>query len=647
MRTVMSQNPDTPDTPDTPATEGAQTLGFQAEVKQLLQLMIHSLYSNRDIFLRELVSNASDACDRLRFAALAEPALMAAGEELSVSVEADPEARTITISDNGIGLSREEMIDHLGTIARSGTREFFSRLTGDQQRDAQLIGQFGVGFYSAFIVADRVSVVSRRAGAQGAQRWESDGEGAFTIAPAERAARGTDVILHLKADADELLSNWKLRAILTRYSDHIATPIRMPAETWDAETKGPLRTGEMETVNQASALWTRARSDITEEQYQDFYRHLSHDHEAPLAWTHNRVEGRNEYVQLLYLPRRAPFDMWDRQASHGLKLYVRRVFIMDEAEQLLPGYLRFVRGVVDSSDLPLNVSREILQESRDVKAIREGCTRRVLGLLEELARDRPDDYALFWQTFGPVLKEGLGEDPGNAARLAPLLRFETTAEGETRSSLAQVKARMKQGQAAIYYVTGESAQAARSSPQLEVFRKKGIEVLLLTDRVDEWMLSFLTEFEGTPLASVARGDLDLSGLADEAEKQAAEQVEGEVKGLVESVRRVLGARVSEVRVSRRLTDSPACVVVAANAMSSHLQRMLRASGQKAEATAPILELNPVHPLVRALQGADDARLTEWSALLLDQAILAEGGQLEDPAGFVHRINRLLASATGA
>src|ERR1700704_2259647 len=490
-----------------------ETLGFQTEVKQLLRLMIHSLYSNREIFLRELISNASDACDRLRFEAIAAPAVLDAGEELEIRVDYDKKARTITVSDNGIGMSRDEVVLHLGTIARSGTREFFDNLTGDQQKDAQLIGQFGVGFYSAFIVSDRVSVVSRRAGlgADQAVRWESEGMGEFTVEPCERAARGTDVILHLKADDDELLSSWKLRSILVKYSDHIATPIRMPKEEWDKDKNEMRRTGELETVNQASALWARPKADITEQQYRDFYKHLAHDFGDALAWTHNRVEGRNEYIQLLYLPAQAPFDLWDRRHQHGLKLYVRRVFIMDDAEQLLPAYLRFVRGVVDSNDLPQNVSREILQESKDIEAIRAGCTKKILALLENLEANEKDKYAKFWGEFGRVLKEGVGEDFPNREKIAGLLRFASTHAdtADETVSLADYLARVKEGQDKIYYVTAETVNAAKNSPHLEVFRKKGIEVLLLSDRVDEWVVGHLPEFQGKALVSVAKGGLDL------------------------------------------------------------------------------------------------------------------------------------------
>jgi len=617
-----------------------ETLGFQAEVKQLLHLMIHSLYSNKEIFLRELISNASDACDRLRFAAIAQPELLADATEFAIRVTYDKGARTITISDNGIGMSREEAIAHLGTIAKSGTREFFAQLTGDQQKDAQLIGQFGVGFYSSFIVADRVTVISRRAGGGDAIRWESGGGGEFTIEPGERAGRGTDVMLHLKEGEDEFLSHWKLKSILTRYSDHIATPIKMRREEWNKDKNDYVTLDEEETVNQASALWARARSDITEQQYKDFYKHVAHDFGEPLAWTHNRVEGKTEYIQLLYLPAKAPFDLWDRKLRHGIKLYVRRVFIMDDAEQLLPPYLRFVRGVIDSADLPLNVSREILQESRDVRAIRDGSTKRILGLLEDLAENRKEDFAKFWAEFGQVFKEGLGDDPANRDRIGKLLRFQSTAgEGET-VALADYVGRMKAGQKAIYVITGESLEAARASPHLEIFRKKGVEVLLLVDRVDEWMLSFLNEFEGKPIESVAKGDLDLGELADAGEKEEQAKVADEYKELVGKVKAALGERVKDVRITLRLTDSPACVVVDRDAMSSHLTRLLKSAGQKAPEAPPILELNPQHALVQRLK-YEDARLADWSALLLDQAILAEGGMVADPASFVRRMNELL------
>jgi molecular chaperone HtpG len=625
-----------------------ETLGFQTEVKQLLQLMIHSLYSNREIFLRELVSNASDACDKLRFEAIDRPELLEGGGELQIRIEVDPAARTITVTDTGIGLSRQEAIDNLGTIARSGTREFFASLTGDRARDSNLIGQFGVGFYSSFIVADRVVVESRRAGLPAAEgvRWESDGSGEFSIEAIERAERGTRIVLHLRekraddedgADHGELLSGWRLRSIVRRYSDHISLPILMKAEdAKEGEDAG------WETVNQASALWTRSKSELDDEQYREFYRHLTNDADAPLAWTHNRVEGRSEYTQLLYVPAHAPFDLWDRQHRRGIRLYVRRVFIMDDAEQLMPVYLRFVKGVVDSADLPLNVSREILQESRDVRAIREGCTKRVLSMIEDIAANRPDDYASFWKEFGQVLKEGLGEDIGNQERLAKLLRFASTSTGtgEQTVSLEQYVARMKPGQDKLYYVTAESEAAARSSPHLEVFRRKEIEVLVLADRVDEWMLSFLQEFDGKPLVSVSRGGLDLGGLQDAEEKQKVEETAKAYAELVGRIRGALGDRVKDVRVTDRLTDSPSCLVSDENEISGTLERLLKQAGQKAPDRTPILEINPGHPLVERMK-ADTADAERWARLLFDQALLAEGGQLEDPAGFVRRLNDML------
>ena len=566
----------------TATPSASETLGFQAEVKQLLHLMIHSLYSNKEIFLRELVSNASDACDKLRFEAIDQPALLEGDSELAITVRYDKDARSITISDNGIGLSREEAVANLGTIARSGTREFFSQLTGDKQKDAQLIGQFGVGFYSSFIVADKVTVVSRRAGASDAIQWESDGQGEFTIAAAEKASRGTDVTLHLRTDEDELLNGWKLREILRRYSDHISLPIRMQKEEWDQEKGEQVKTDELETVNQANALWARSKSDVTEEQYREFYKTVSHDYDDPLAWTHNRVEGRSEYTQLLYVPKHAPMDLWDRDGRRGVKLYVKRVFIMDDADQLLPSYLRFVRGVIDSADLPLNVSREILQESRDVRAIREGSAKRILSLLEDLAENRQDDYAAFWSEFGQVLKEGAGEDQANQERIAKLMRFASTHSGDQAQtvSFADYVARMKEGQDKIYYVTADTFAAASNSPHLEIFRKKGIEVLLLSDRVDEWMLSYLREFDGKSLVSVAKGGLDLAELADEEEKKHQAEVAEDFKPLVERLQKTLEDQVKEVRVTLRLVDSPACVVVGQNELSPHLLRMLKAAGQE-------------------------------------------------------------------
>lgn len=632
----------------TTTTSASETLGFQAEVKQLLHLMIHSLYSNKEIFLRELVSNASDACDKLRFEAIDQPALLDGDGELAIRVDYDKAARTITISDNGIGLSRDEAVANLGTIARSGTREFFSQLTGDKQKDAQLIGQFGVGFYSSFIVADKVTVLSRRAGlaANEAIRWESDGQGEFSIAPAEKAGRGTDVTLHLRADEDELLNGWKLREILRRYSDHISLPVRMAKEDWDAEKGEQVKGDELETVNQANALWTRNKSDITDEQYREFYKTVSHDYDDPLAWTHNRVEGRSEYTQLLYVPRHAPFDMWDRDARRGVKLYVKRVFIMDDAEQLLPSYLRFVRGVIDSADLPLNVSREILQESRDVRAIREGSAKRVLSLLEDMAENKAEDYATFWTEFGQVLKEGTGEDAANRERIARLLRFASTHDGGQAQtvSFADYVGRMKDGQDKIYYVTADTFTAAANSPHLEIFRKKGIEVLLLSDRVDEWMLSYLREFDGKSLVSVAKGGLDLAELADEEEKKRQSEVAETFKPLVERLQQALAEQVKEVRVTQRLVDSPACVVVGQNELSPHLLRMLRAAGQEAPEVKPVLEINPDHALIARIRDASDAEFGDWAALLLDQALLAEGAQIADPAAFVKRLNGLLLKA---
>jgi molecular chaperone HtpG len=627
-----------------------QTLGFQTEVTQLLQLMIHSLYSNREIFLRELVSNASDACDKLRFEAIDHPDWYGTDTDLQIRIEHDAAARTITITDNGIGLSRQEAIDNLGTIARSGTKEFFSNLTGDKARDANLIGQFGVGFYSSFIVADRVTVESRRAGLSAEEGicWESEGTGEFSIEPITRAERGTRVTLHLRvkpededaSDPSDLLNGWRLRSIIRKYSDHISLPIRMKQE---ATKEGDAV--EWETVNQASALWTRSKSEIEDEQYREFYKHLTNDADAPLAWTHNRVEGRSEYTQLLYVPARAPFDLWDRQHRRGIRLYVRRVFIMDDAEQLMPVYLRFVKGVVDSADLPLNVSREILQESRDVRAIREGSTKRVLSMLEDLAENKPEDYAKFWGEFGQVLKEGLGEDFGNQERLAKLLRFASTstASGEQTVALEQYVARMKEGQDKIYYVTAENESAARSSPHLEVFRRKEVEVLVLSDRVDEWMLSFLNEFDGKQLVSVARGGLDLGSLQDAEEKAKVEEVAKDFADLVARIKSALGEKVKDVRVTDRLTDSPSCLVSDEGEMSGTLERMLKQAGQQAPERKPILEINPAHPLVARMkdQGAAAMDADGWSHLLFDQAVLAEGGQLEDPAGFVKRLNGLL------
>ncbi|HEY9460403.1 MAG TPA: molecular chaperone HtpG [Paralcaligenes sp.] len=622
-----------------------ETLGFQAEVKQLLHLMIHSLYSNKEIFLRELISNASDACDKLRFQAIDNPDLMQGDSELRIRVEYDKAQRTVTISDNGIGLTRDEAVSHLGTIARSGTKEFFSQLTGDKQKDAQLIGQFGVGFYSSFIVADKVSVLSRAAGVAetDAVLWESDGQGEFSVMQVEKADRGTSVTLYLREGEDDFLNGWRLREILRRYSDHISLPIQMLKEEWDSEKSEQVKKNEWETINQASALWARAKSDVTDEQYKEFYKHVAHDFEDPLAWTHNRVEGRNEYTQLLYIPKRAPMDLWDRDARHGVKLYVKRIFIMDDAEQLLPSYLRFVRGVIDSADLPLNVSREILQESRDVRAIRDGSAKRILSLLEDLSQNSPEKYTEFWEQFGQVLKEGTGEDMANKDRIAKLLRFASTqADSPAQTvTLADYLGRMKEGQDKIYYVSADSYAAASNSPHLEIFRKKGLEVLLLSDRVDEWMLSHLNEFEGKSLVSIAKGGLDLDKLTDEDEKKHQTEVAEAFKPLVERLKTALGDKVKEVRVTLRLVDSPACVVVDQNELSPHLLRMLKAAGQTAPDVKPILEINPEHALISRMKEASDADFNEWALLLLDQAMLAEGAQLGDPASFVKRMNRLL------
>jgi molecular chaperone HtpG len=626
-------------------TAPSETLGFQAEVKQLLHLMIHSLYSNKEIFLRELVSNASDACDKLRFQAIDNPELLQGDADLHIRVEYDADKRTITVSDNGIGLSREDAVRNLGTIARSGTKEFFAQLTGDKQKDANLIGQFGVGFYSSFIVADKVSVLSRRADLPETEAvlWESDGQGEFSVTQVEKADRGTSVTLHLREEEDEFLSGWKLREILRRYSDHISLPIQMLKEEWSEEKSAQVKTTEWETVNQANALWTRAKNEITDEQYKEFYKHVSHDFEDPLAWTHNRVEGRSEYTQLLFVPKRAPFDLWDRDGRRGVKLYVKRVFIMDDADQLLPTYLRFVRGVIDSADLPLNVSREILQESRDVRSIREGSTKRILMLLEDMAENKPDDYKVFWEQFGQVLKEGVGEDIANQERIAKLLRFASTHENSANQtvSLADYVSRMKEGQDKIYYVTAESHAAASNSPHLEIFRKKGIEVLLMSDRVDEWMLSFLREFDGKSLVSIAKGGLDLEQLADEDEKKRQEEVAEQSKPLIERLQKALDGKVKEVRATARLVDSPACVVVDSNELSPHILRMLQAAGQEAPEVKPILEINPEHPLLGRVKDAPDDDFGDWAQVLLDQAMLAEGAHLKDAAGFVKRLNALL------
>ncbi len=621
-----------------------ETLGFQAEVKQLLQLMIHSLYSNKEIVLRELISNASDASDKLRFSALSDNTLYGGDSDLKISIAFDKAARTLTITDNGIGMSRTEVIENIGTIAKSGTKEFFNSLTGDQAKDANLIGQFGVGFYSAFIIADKVSLTTLRAGETEAVKWESAGEGDFTLEPADKKTRGTEIVLHLRDGEDEFLNDWKLKSIIRKYSDHITLPIVMKKSEWKDGEQVPM--GEEETVNKASALWARAKNDITEEEYQEFYKHVSHDFENPLTWSHNRVEGNQEYISLLYVPSKAPFDLYDRERSHGIKLYVKRVFILEDAEKLMPQYLRFVRGVIDSADLPLNVSREILQHSKDIDAIKAASVKKVLGLLEDFAENKSEQYQAFWGEFGRVLKEGPGEDFANKEKIAGLLRFAST-HLDTEAQVVGFKdyiARMKDGQEAIYYITADSFAAAQHSPHLEIFRKKGIEVLLLSDRVDEWMLGGLTEFDGKKLQSIAKGDLDLGKLEDEAEKEAKKQVEDAAKDLIEKVKATLGEQVKEVRVTHRLTDSPACLVAGQNDLSGNLERMLKAAGQKTPESKPTLEINPTHGLVERLKAEkDDAKFNDLTHLLFDQALLAEGGQLNDPASFVKRMNGLLIS----
>ena len=656
-----------------------QTLSFQAEVAQLLHLVTHSLYSNKEIFLRELISNASDACDKLRFDAINDSGLLEDAPNLEVRVSFDKDAKTLTITDNGIGMSTQEAIDHLGTIAKSGTKDFVSKLSGDQKADSQLIGQFGVGFYSGFIVADKITVESRRAGMKASEgvRWISGGAGDFEVENITREKRGTSVILHLREDAMDYASAWKIKGIINKYSDHISLPILMEKEEWkDGELINPsdeqggrqpgamVKTGEWETVNKASAIWSRPKKDITDEQYDEFYKQISHDFEAPLARTHNRVEGSTEYTQLLYIPGKAPMDLWNRDKKGGLKLYVKRVFIMDDAEALLPTYLRFVKGVVDSADLPLNVSRELLQESRDVKAIREGCTKRVLGMLEDLAKhdqlpkaaadgvtdvvlaeDKAEaeanvgKYTKFYNEFGAVLKEGLGEDFSNKDRLAKLLRFASSTTDTVSVGFADYKARMKEGQEAIYYITADTMAAAKNSPQLEVFKKKGIEVLLMTDRVDEWALNYMHDFDGTPLQSVAKGAVDLGKLQDEAEKKAAEEAAEAFKPLLAKLKEALKDKAEDVRVTTRLVDSPACLVVQDHGMSTQLARMLKQAGQEAPEVKPVLEVNAEHALVKKLDGS--VHFNDLAHILFDQALLAEGGMPADPAAYVKRVNALL------
>ena len=622
-----------------------ETLGFQTEVSQLLKLMIHSLYSNKEIFLRELISNASDACDKLRFEALTDASLMGDDSDLQIDISVDREKRTVSISDNGIGMSRDEVVQNIGTIAKSGTKEFFNKLTGDQAQDATLIGQFGVGFYSSFIVADKVTLISRRAGLPESEAvcWESAGEGDFTVETVSKPSRGTQIILHLRADEDDLLEGYRLKTIAQRYSDHINLPIFMPKEEWDEKESKYVLQDESDQINQASAIWARPKSEVSEEQYQDFYKHISHDMEKPLAWAHARVEGKSEYTQLLYVPSKAPYDLWNREHKRGLKLYVRRVFIMEDAEQLLPGYLRFVKGVVDSSDLPLNVSREILQESRDVEAIRKGCVNRVLGMIEDMAENQEDKFAVFWTEFGSVLKEGVGEDWSNKERIAKLLRFSSTADSGDKQVVAlnDYIGRMKEGQDKIYYITAETHAAAKSSPHLEIFKKKDIEVLLLSDRVDEWAVSNLQEFDGKKLVSVAKGSLDL-GSIDNAADSEKDKDDAESSDLINRIKESLTGKVKDVRVSSRLVDSPSCLVSDEDEMSMNLSRMLKAAGQEVPAVEPILEINVNHPIVRKMSDEKDQdRFSDWSSIVLDQAMLADGGTLEDPATFVVKLNNLI------
>lgn len=626
-----------------------ETLGFQTEVKQLLHLMIHSLYSNKEIFLRELISNASDAVDKLRFEALSKPELLEGGAELKIRVSFDKDAKTVTLEDNGIGMSRDDVITHLGTIAKSGTADFMKNLSGDQKKDSHLIGQFGVGFYSAFIVADKVDVFSRRAGAPASEgvHWSSKGEGEFEVATVEKAERGTRIVLHLKSGEDEFADGWRLRNIIKKYSDHIALPIELPKEV--AATEGEEQPAvEWETVNRASALWTRPRTEIKDEEYQEFYKHIAHDYENPLSWSHNKVEGKLEYSSLLYVPARAPFDLYQREAPKGLKLYVQRVFVMDQAESFLPLYLRFIKGVVDSNDLSLNVSREILQKDPIIDSMKSALTKRVLDMLEKLAKNEPEQYKGFWKNFGQVMKEGPAEDFANKEKIAGLLRFASTETGneEQTVSLADYLARAKEGQDKIYYLTGKSYSNIKDSSHLEVFTKKGIEVLLLTDRIDEWLMSYLSDFDGKSFVDVARGDLDLGNLDSEEDKKAAEEVAKSKEGLVERLKTALGDAVAEVRVSHRLTDSPAILAIGEQDLGLQMRQILEASGQKVPDSKPIFEFNPTHPLIEKLDNEQsDERFGDLSRILFDQAALAGGESLEDPAAYVRRLNKLLMELT--
>ena len=622
-----------------------ETLSFQTEVKQLLNLMIHSLYSNKEIFLRELISNASDASDKLRFEALSDEALYEDDSDLNILIEIDKDNRTITITDKGVGMSRQEVMDNIGTIAHSGTRKFLDALTGDQARDAHLIGQFGVGFYSAFIVADKVTLETRRAGlgAEHGVRWSSSGEGEYEIENIERPVRGTSITLHLREGEDEFLEPYRLRSIVSRYSDHISLPIEM----FKLDDKGKL-TQEKETINKASALWVRPKSDITDDEYKEFYKHVAHDFDEPMSWLHNKVEGTQTYTTLFYLPKQAPFDLYDRDRRYGVKLYVKRVFIMDDAEQLMPGYLRFVRGVVDSDDLPLNISREILQRNKQIDTIRNGSVKKILSHLESLAKNEPEKYSEFWNTFGNVLKEGPAEDFANREKVAKLLRFASTHDDSSAQTVTfdDYVARMKPEQEKIYYITADSYAAAKNSPHLELFKKKGIEVLLLSDRVDEWLMSHLTEYDGKPLVSVAKGELDLGKLEDKEEQNKLKEAEKSYKDLLKRMQDTLGDKVKEVRISHRLTDSPSCMVVEQHDMAVSMQKILKQAGHQLPELQPILEINPEHPLVKRLNEEQETkRFEDWTYLLFDQALLSEGGQLEDPAAFVSRMNELLLLLT--
>ncbi|MEM8844937.1 MAG: molecular chaperone HtpG [Pseudomonadota bacterium] len=618
-----------------------ETLKFESEVSQILQLMIHSLYSNKEIFLRELISNASDACDKLRFEALADSTLLDDDSELKIFIDFDKEKKTITVRDNGIGMTREEVIQNIGTIAKSGTKEFLQNLTGDQAKDSNLIGQFGVGFYSAFIVANKVELKTRSASAEVSEgvHWQSEGTGEYDLEQIDMPKRGTEIVLHLKDEEDELLSGWRLRSIITKYSDHVPLPIEMREENDEGE-----QTAKLEVINKASALWTRAKSDITDEEYKEFYKHVGHDFDEPMAWTHNRVEGKTEYISLLYIPNKAPFDLYEPNQSHGLKLYVQRVFIMEDAEKLMPRYLRFARGVIDSSDLPLNVSREILQSNKIIDSIRSGSVKKILGLLEKVAKDDPEKYEFFWKEFGKVIKEGPGEDFANREQIAKLLRFASTQDDteEQNVSLSDYVERMQEGQESIYYITADNFNAAKNSPHLEIFRKKGIEVLLMYDRVDEWLMGSLNEYEGKSFVSVAKGELDLDKLSDKDEKEEQKKIEEQAEDIVKTIKDNLEDKVEDVRVSHRLTSSPACIVLNEHEMALYMQNLLKQAGQNLPSTKPVLEINPMHPILEKMKDEPDMdKVKEWSSLLFEQAILAEGGQLENPADFVSRLNKIM------